>query len=98
MASVPLKEFVYSLVHGNEEKRNAKDVSKTVIKTKLRHDLYKQCLFQKEAQMESMNLFRTDSHDIFTIQMTKTTLSHYDDKRYILADGIHTLADGHWRI
>ena len=103
-ASMPVKEFVglrakmYSLVHGNEEKRTAKGVSKTVIKTKLRHDLYKQCLFQKEAQMESMNLFRTDRHDIFTIQLTKTTLSPYDDKRYILADGIHTLAYGHWRI
>ena len=103
-ASVPIKEFVglrakmYSLIHGNDEKRTAKGVSKAVIQSKLRHQLYKQCLFKKETQMESMKLFRTDRHNIYTVQMTKTTLSAYDDKRYILDDGIHTLAHGHWRI
>ena len=79
------------------EKRTAKGVSKPVIQKKLRHELYKQCLFNKETQMESMNLFRTDHHNIYTVQLTKTTLSAYDDKRYILNDGIHTLAYGHWR-
>ena len=102
-ASVPIKEFVglrakmYSLIHGDEEKGTAKGVSKAVIKTKLCHELYKQSLFNRETQMESMHLFRTDLHNIYTVQLTKTTLSAYDDKRYILDDGIHTLAHGHWR-
>ena len=102
--SVPMKEFVglrakmYSLTHGAKEKRTAKGVSKAVIRSKLRHDLYSQCLFQRESQMESMNLFRTEKHQIYTVKLNKTTLSAYDDKRYILEDGIHTLAYGHWRI
>jgi hypothetical protein len=87
-ASVLIKAFVglrakmYSLVHGDEEKRTAKGVSKAVIKTKLRHELYKQSLFNRESQMESMILFRTDLHNIYTVQLTKTTLSAYDDKRW----------------
>lgn len=101
--SVPVKEFVglrskmYRMVHDNTEKRTAKGISKAVIRSKLRHDLYKQCLFNRETQMESMILFRTDRHEIYTVKLNKTTLSAYDDKRYILEDGIQTLAHGHWR-
>ncbi|KAK3083754.1 hypothetical protein FSP39_002625 [Pinctada imbricata] len=80
-----------------EEKKTAKGVVKAVIKSKLRHDLYTRCLFKKESQMESMNLFRTDKHQIHTVKINKTTLSAFDDKRYLLGDGIHTLAYGHWR-
>jgi hypothetical protein len=100
---IPMKEFVglrakmYSLTYGDAEKRTAKGISKAVIKSKLRHDLYTKCLFQKETQMESMNLFRTDRHQIHTVKLNKTTLSVFDDKRFILNDGIHTLAYGHWR-
>lgn len=47
--------------------------------------------------MESMNLFRTDRHNIYTVALNKTTLSAYDDKRFILDDGTHTLANAHWR-
>jgi hypothetical protein len=101
--SIPVKEFVglrakmYSMIYGDEEKRTAKGVSKSVIKSKLRHDMYKQCLFNKETQMESMTLFRSEKHEIYTVTLNKTTLSAFDDKRFILADGIHTLAHGHWR-
>jgi hypothetical protein len=102
--SVPMTEFVglrpkmYSLTFGPSEKRTAKGVSKSVIRSKLRHASYKQCLFEQESHMETMVTFRSDKHQIHTIALNKTTLSPFDDKRYILKDGIHTLAHGHWRI
>lgn len=71
--SVPVKEFVglrskmYSFIHGDMEKRSAKGVSKAAIRSKLCHDLYKQCLFNRETQMESMTLFRSDKHEIYTL-------------------------------
>lgn len=77
--SAPIKKFVglranmYRLIQGDQEKTTAKGVSKVVIKTKLRHELYKQSLFYRETQMESMNLFRTDLHNIYTVQLTNTT-------------------------
>ena len=44
----------------------------------------------------TMKSFRSYDHDIFTIDMTKTALNAFDDKRYIEDDGIHTLAYGHY--
>lgn len=88
---------MYSMTNGHDEKRTAKGVCKAVIKSKLRHEMYRECLFNKQTQMESMNLFRTDRHNIYTVALNKTTLSAYDDKRFILDDGTHTLANAHWR-
>ncbi|XP_061193783.1 uncharacterized protein LOC133202021 [Saccostrea echinata] len=95
--SEPMTEFVglrpkmYSLTYGP----TAKGVSKSVI---MRHSSYKECLFQRESHMETMITFRSEKHQIHTIALNKTSLSPFDDKRYILNDGIHTLAHGHWRI
>ena len=35
---------------------------------------------------------------IKSYEINKVSLSSYDDKRYIKADGIHTYAYGHYRI
>ena len=42
-----------------------------------------------------MNTIRSDHHQISSYQINKTSLSCYDDKRYILDDGITSLAYGH---
>ena len=42
--------------------------------------------------------FRSHLHEIFTEQMWKVALSAEDDKRIVMADGIQTLAIGHWRL
>ena len=42
-----------------------------------------------------MNVIRSHCHEIYTEEINKITLSSDDDKRVIMADGIHTLADGH---
>ena len=39
--------------------------------------------------------FRSKFHEIHTVNIEKTTLSAYDDKRFILDDGITTLPYGH---
>lgn len=68
--SIPMTEFVglrpkmYSLTYGPGEKRTAKAVSKSVIRSKLRHSSYRECLFQGESHMETMVTFRSDKHQI----------------------------------
>ena len=42
-----------------------------------------------------MNTIRSDHHVLSSYQI-KTILSCYDDKRYILDDGITSLAYGHY--
>ena len=41
---------------------------------------------------------RSYKHIRKTIEINKKCLSAYDDKRYILPDGVHTLAHDHFRI
>ncbi|XP_078335323.1 uncharacterized protein LOC144626188 [Crassostrea virginica] len=81
-----------------EEKKRAKGVSRVVVQSNIHHEHYKSCLLHRESRMEPMVTFRSFNHQLFTLVLNKTGLSPYDDKRYILSDGIHTLAHGHHRI
>ena len=42
-----------------------------------------------------INVTRSYCHEIYTEEINKIALSSDDDKRVIMADGIHTLAYGH---
>lgn len=105
---VGLKPKMYSFVYEKkipqsqniyqEEKKRAKGVSKVVVQSNIQHENYKNCLVNRKIQMESMVTFRSQSHQIYTVVLNKTSLSPFDDKRHILADGIHTLAHGHFKI
>ena len=45
-----------------------------------------------------MNIIKTLNHEIKTIEINKKSLSCFDDKRYILDDGVSTLAYGNKKI
>ena len=77
------------------EKKTAKGVSKNITKRTLRQQDYKSCLFEKQMQMRQLNQIRGDNHHIYSHNLTKISLSSYDDKRYILPDGCHTFAYWH---
>ena len=62
------------------------------------HEDYKNCFFTGKEQLRKMNVIRSHKHDIYTEEVNKVALSSNDDKRYILVDGINTLAWGHYRI
>ena len=42
-----------------------------------------------------MKRTKSFNHRMYTYESNKTSLSAFDDKRYILADGINTLTYGH---
>ena len=46
-------------------------------------------------QHRKMNVIRCHCHEIYTEEINKIALSSVDDKRVVMADGIHTLAYGH---
>jgi hypothetical protein len=89
---------MYSLKYGESDKKAAKGVKKYVIRDQLKHDSYKECLFRNEVQRHSMNMIRSDHHNLYTVTQCKRTLSSYDDKRHLLDDGISSLAYGHYKI
>lgn len=79
-------------------KRVAKGVARVAIKMQLKHNMYKQCLFHHRIQTTSALNIRSVRHQLYTQHISKLSLSPYDDKRYILNDGIQTLAYGHYKI
>ena len=100
-----IKEFVglraklYSFImeDGKENKR-CKGVKKQVVKNSITHEDYKTCLRTGKEQLRKQNILRSYEHEVFTEEVNKIALSALDDKRYILGDGIHTLAWGHYKI
>ena len=45
--------------------------------------------------IEKLNVIRSHCHEAYTEEINKIALSSDDDKRVIMADGIHTLAYEH---
>ena len=86
------KEESLNVVKNN---KTAKGVKKNVIKKEIRHSDYIDVLFNKEKMHHQMKSIRSELHMICSYQLNKVSLSPFDDKRYILSDGINSYAYGH---
>ena len=82
-------------VISNEKK--LKGIKKCVVKRNINHEDYKSTVFAGTKLYKTMTTFRSLNHQVCTIEQNKLALSCFDDKRYILDDGVSTLAHGHWR-
>lgn len=100
----PILEFIglrakmYSVLTEEEEKKTLKGICRHVVKKKIQHRHYKECLFQSSCTREKQTRLLTENHHIFTTSVNKVALSCFDDKRYLLEDGITSYAYGHHRI
>ena len=96
---VGLRAKLYSFImeDGKENKR-CKGVKKQVVESSITHEDYKTCLRTGKELLRKQNILRSYDHDIFSEEVNKIALSAADDKRYILDDGIHTLAWWHRKI
>ena len=56
------------------------------------------CLFEGKTFKHQMNMLRSHNHQIYGINVNKTSLSPLDTKRWIFDDGINTLAFGHFKV
>ena len=64
-------------------------------KRSIAFDDYRDCLFTRKEQHRKMDVIQSHCHEIYTEEINKIALSSDDDKRIIIADGIHTLAYDH---
>ena len=77
---------------------NEKDMYKLKAKEhNLRVEVYATTLFDRTEMLASMDLIRSRSHDLYCEPVRKRT-SSFDDKRYLLDDGLSNLAYGHYAI
>ena len=76
--------------------QKAKGIKKMAVKG-LEKNAYKKTLTEKKQMLSSFNSIRSYNHNLHSIEINKIGLSCYDDKRYILDDGVSTLAYGHYK-
>ena len=95
---VGLRPKLYSILTVSKNKKTAKGINKATINKHLRHEQYLSSLFDGVKHSHSMSGIRSDKHKLFNYTIKKTSLCPLDDKRYILNDGISSLAYGHYRI
>ena len=102
--SVEPKEFVglrakmYSLsVPGNERhnKIRVKGVKRPYVRKNVRHEQFMDMLTNLKPTSSRFRSFASRQHTVRTVEIRKSCLNAFDDKRYLLPDGVHTLAYGH---
>ena len=88
---IGLKSKMYSIRKiGGSESSTAKGVNITT-----EFNEFKDVLFNKKIIRHKMKRTQAKKHKIGTYEIDKISLPCFDDKRYVLDDGIHTLAYFH---
>ena len=79
--------YSYKTASPTKNNKTAKGVKKNIIKRDIDHSDYLACLQNNSIMQHKMKSIRSEYHDISSYEINKTTLSCYDDKRYILDNG-----------
>ena len=74
--------------------KTAKEIKENAIKKNIKHEDYKDVLFNNKQMHHTMKTIRSKNHQLGSYELNKVSLSCFDDKRYIL-DGINYNAYGH---
>ena len=88
---VGLKSKIYSIL---DECSNEKSTNKGH-NTFIEFQEFPNTLFQKKILRHQMRGIKSKNHNLGTYKTNKISLSCFDDKRYILRNGIETFAYGH---
>ena len=96
---IALKPKLYSILYNDGRYKNrAKGVQKSVLKRTITHQDYKDVLFRNRIIDSQTRRIQSKDHQLSTIESTKRVFQPFEDKRYYLDDGIHSLAFGHYKI
>ena len=97
--------FQQLILYGNKDKnwdegeildiKKLKGIQKSIVKKNISFDNYFECLFEKRELYADMMFLRSFNHRIKTLSARKKALVPFDDKRYLLSDGISSLPYGH---
>ena len=79
-AGLRSKTYAY-LIDDFKEKKKNKAVKKCAVKTELKFNYYKDCLFNNNVILKSQQRFESELHNVYTKEVNKIALSSNDDKR-----------------
>ena len=104
-AGVPVVEFIglrskmYSYMKDDMNGgKTAKGIKKNVIKKDIKHEDYKNVLFNNKQLHHKMKTIRSEKHQLGSFELNKISLSCFDDKRFIHENGITSYAYGHYAV
>ena len=84
---------MYSILEvGGKNTKKVKGVKK---KKLIRHEQYKEALFENQTFRHGMDVLRSERHRIYGQYMSKVSLTPFDSKRWIAKNGVDTQAYGH---
>ena len=90
---VTLRPKMYAYKMGSVKSKKCKGIKKCVVRTTIRFEDYKACLFSRETFYRSQLMFRSSSHEVRTSEVNKLALSKDDDK-HITVNETSSLARG----
>ena len=94
---VSLRPKMYSYRVGNSEPKKCKGIKKCLVKKTITFEDYKKCMFEGRNVYKSQLLFRSNKHEVKTLEVNKLASNSQDDKR-ITIDGIASYAMGHHKV
>ena len=91
---------MYSIQAVKTNKKTAKGILTIVKEKEIRHEDYKTTLFSAEQMMHKQTRIVQKEHELFTVETKKTSLSPFNDKKWITREGdtFKTYSFGHHRI
>lgn len=86
----------YSFLYANQlpAKAVCKGIPKNIKKSKLKHEMYRECVLNGARFAETFDSFMSKNHIMYTVRQTKKALNPLNDKVHMLDDG-STLPFGH---
>ncbi|CAC5362594.1 unnamed protein product [Mytilus coruscus] len=90
------KAYSFTFVDLNQikEEKKLKGIGKTTITKDIKFDDYKDCLFNNKTKMNKCIQMNSKKHKMYVNEVNKISTTPFDDKRYILDNGIDTLPFG----
>ncbi len=92
------KSYAFTYIDINNIERcdkKLKGIKKNIIKETINFKHYYNCLTLKKEEYRKMNTIRSYKHQLYTEEINKKALGAFDDKRYILENGINSLPYGY---
>ena len=77
------------------EIKKLKGIQKCVVQKNISFDNFLECLFNQREHYADTTSLRSFDHKIKTLAVRKLAMSPYDDKRFLLEDGITSIPFGH---
>ena len=88
---------MYSYIKNNDQ-NNKTGIKRIVDQKNIKHEDFKQTLFNKKQMYHTMKTIRSNHHQLGSYELNKVSLSCFDDKRYIHNNGITSYAYSHYKI